>query len=69
MHQMQEMMAIMEDQIDKQNRTIWQEAIAVVIAQLQNAVLIYPNIPVTLSTPSLRKFISTLAAIGRINEG
>ncbi|KAM3322732.1 hypothetical protein P3S67_003883 [Capsicum chacoense] len=59
---MQERMQKMKDQIEEQKRTIRQEVIADIIAQLQNAGIIDPKILAALSFPSPTESTFTLAA-------
>ncbi|KAF3642833.1 putative cell number regulator 2-like [Capsicum annuum] len=66
--EMQEMMRKIEDQIEEQKRTIRQEVVADVIAQLQNAGILNPKILAALSVPSPMESTSTLAAIGRNSQ-
>ncbi|PHT75618.1 hypothetical protein T459_19140 [Capsicum annuum] len=51
--QMQERMRKIEDQIEEQKRTVRQEVVADIIAQLQNAGIVDPKILTALSNPSL----------------
>ncbi|KAM3264245.1 hypothetical protein P3L10_001239 [Capsicum annuum] len=59
---MQKMMQKMEDQIEEQKRTIRQEVITDIIAQLKNAGIIDPKILAALSFPSPTESTFTLAA-------
>ncbi|KAM3287341.1 hypothetical protein P3S67_020771 [Capsicum chacoense] len=65
---MQERMRKMKDQIEEQKRTIRQEVVADVIAQLQNAGIIDPKILAALSIPSPMGSTSTLAATERNSQ-
>ncbi|KAM3394782.1 hypothetical protein P3S68_003785 [Capsicum galapagoense] len=67
-HQMEERMQKMEDQIEEQKRTIRQKVIADVIAQLQIAGLIYPKMLAALSISLSRESTSTLAYTGRNSQ-
>ncbi|PHU04440.1 hypothetical protein BC332_25262 [Capsicum chinense] len=58
----------MKDQIEEQKRTIRQEVVADVIAQLQNAEIIDPKILAALSIPSPMGSTSTLAATERNSQ-
>ncbi|PHT70153.1 hypothetical protein T459_25257 [Capsicum annuum] len=66
--QMQERMQKMEDQIEEQKRTIRQEVIADLIAQLQIVGLLDPKMLAALSISSSNDSTSTLADTGRNSQ-